>query len=141
VRGEDMKRIPPFKYYFPPESVDFALNKFREILETGAYLTMGKYCEEFEKKFASYVGSKHAVSVNSGTVALEAIFDALDIKGTDIIIPTNTFAATAFAAVRAGGRPIFADCGNDLTIDPGWRYARRMRSISLKMPHMHMVAC
>ena len=113
-----MKKIPPTKYCFPPESIDFVTERFREILETGAFLTMGKYCEEFERKFASYVGSKYAISVNSGTAALEAIFTALDIKGTDIIIPSNTFAATAFAAIRAGGHPIFADCAKDLTVDP-----------------------
>lgn len=113
-----MKKIPPTRYHFPTDSIDFIVENFREILETGAYLTMGKYCEEFERKIASYIGSRYAVSVNSGTSALEAIFSALDIKGADIIIPSNTFAATAFAAIRAGGRPIFADCLDDLTVSP-----------------------
>ena len=113
-----MKKIPPTKYYFPRESIDFVTQRFREILESGAFLTMGKYCDEFEREYARYVGSKYAVSVNSGTAALEAIFRTLNIKDKDIIIPSNTFAATAFAAIRAGGRPIFADCAKDLTVDP-----------------------
>lgn len=113
-----MPKIPPTRYSFPEESINFVLKKFREILETRAFLTAGKYCEEFERKFASYIGTRYAVSVNSGTAALEVIFRALDVNDKDIIIPTNTFAATAFAAVRAGARPIFADCTNDLTVSP-----------------------
>jgi len=113
-----MRKINSTMYYFPPESVDFITKKFREILETGSFLTMGKYCEEFEEKFAKYMGCKHAVSVNSGTAALEIVFRTLNIEGFDVIVPTNTFAATVFAVIKAGGRPIFADCTADLTIDP-----------------------
>jgi len=111
-------KIPSFRYYFPQESIDFVSEKFREILETGAFLSTGKHCAELEDKFASYVGLQHAVTVNSGTAALEAIFRAIDVRGFDVIVPTNTFAATAFAVVHAGGRPIFADCTDDLTVDP-----------------------
>jgi len=110
--------IPPFKYYFPSEAIDFITSKIREILENHEYLTMGKYCEEFEEKFANYIGVKHAVSVNSGTSALEIIFRAIDVEGYEVIVPTNTFAATAFAVIRAGGKPVFADCTEDLTVDP-----------------------
>ena len=110
--------IPPFKYYFPPKAIDFITSKIREILENHEYLTMGKYCEEFEEKFANYIGVKHAISVNSGTSALEIIFRAINVEGYEVIVPTNTFAATAFAVIRAGGKPVFADCIEDLTVDP-----------------------
>lgn len=113
-----MKEISSTKYYFPPKSIDFIIEKYRELLRTGSFLTLGKYCEEFEKEFASYIGSKYAVAVNSGTAALEIIFRKLNVDGFDVIVSTNTFAATVFAIIRAGGRPIFADCSSDLTIDP-----------------------
>jgi dTDP-4-amino-4,6-dideoxygalactose transaminase len=113
-----LQNIPPCKYNFPREKIDWILEKYREILETGAFLTMGKYCDDFEAKFANYVGSKHAISTNSGTSALEAIMKASDVDGSEVIVPTNTFAATIFAVVKAGARPVFADCTNDLTIDP-----------------------
>lgn len=113
-----MIRVPPTKYCFPAESIRWILRKFREILEKGEYLTMGKYNEEFERKFAEYIGSKYAIAVNSGTAALEIVLRAINAKGYDIIVPTNTFAATAYAIIRAGARPILADVCNDLTLDP-----------------------
>jgi dTDP-4-amino-4,6-dideoxygalactose transaminase len=111
-------KIPATRYYFPPKSIDFILEKTREIFETGSYLAMGKYCEQFEKDFALYNGSKYAVTTNSGTGSLEVILRALDVEGREVIVPTNTFAATAFAVVRAGGIPVFADCLADLNVDP-----------------------
>lgn len=100
------------------DKIELVLQRYREILETGSFLTMGKYCEDFEQKFAGYTGSKYAVSTNSGTSALEGIFTVLNLKDFDVIVPTNTFAATAFAVVKAGGHPVFADCVGDLTVDP-----------------------
>jgi dTDP-4-amino-4,6-dideoxygalactose transaminase len=111
-------KIPATKYYFPPKSIDFIIEKTREILETGSFLAMGKYGEQFEKEFAMYNGNKYAVTTNSGTGALEIILRALDVEGREVIVPTNTFAATAFAVVRAGGIPVFADCLADLNVDP-----------------------
>lgn len=110
--------IPPQRYEFSSEDVDFIVSRFRQILEQRAFLTMGRYCEEFEKAFAAYVGCRYAVAVSSGTAALEAIFRAMDVRGWDVIVPTNTFAATVFAVIAAGGWPVFADCCDDLTIDP-----------------------
>ncbi len=108
------RRIPPFRYYFPPESVNRIVGGVRELLESGDYLTQCKYVEELERKFASYIGVKHAVAVSNGTAALEIIFTALGVNGSKVIIPTNTFAATAYGAIRAGGRPVFVDIEADL---------------------------
>ena len=111
-------KVAATKYFFPPESIERVLKQFRYVLESGAYLTMGKHCEEFERKFAEYVGVKYALSMNNGTSALEAIFRAIGVEGAEVVVPTNTFAATAFAVIYAGGRPVFADIGPDLTVDP-----------------------
>ena len=90
-------KIPATKYYFPPEGIDFIIEKTREIFETGSYLAMGKYGQQFESEFARYNGSKHAVTTNSGTGALEIILRTIGVEGREVIVPTNTFAATAFA--------------------------------------------
>jgi len=111
-------KLYPTKPYFSQESIEFIVGNFREILEGKSFLTLGKYCEEFEKRFADYIGSKFAATTNSGTSALEAALTAVDVRGYDVIVPTNTFGATVFAVIRAGGRPVFADCLEDLTVDP-----------------------
>jgi len=79
---------------------------------------MYQHGENFEKNFAGYVGTKYAASCNSGTSALEIILRAIDVKDCEVIVPTMTFAATAYTVVSAGGRPVFADCTPDMTVDP-----------------------
>ncbi len=109
-------QIPAAKIYFPEEDRKALLNQIDGILESGQ-LTLGKYGREFEQKFAEYVGTKYAVAVNSGTSALEIILRTLDIEGSSVIVPTNTFIATAAAVVHAGGKVIFADVGDNLCLD------------------------
>ena len=79
-----------------------------EILSSGQ-LTLGAYTRDFEDAFAHAHGAPFAVAVNCGTAALEIILRAIGVTGADVVLPTNTFAATAFAVLRAGGRPVFAD--------------------------------
>jgi dTDP-4-amino-4,6-dideoxygalactose transaminase len=70
----------------------------------------GAAVEEFEGSWASYCGTGHAVGVNSGTDALWLTLRALDIgAGDEVIVPTNTFVATAEAVVMAGATPRFVD--------------------------------
>lgn len=113
-----MNKIYPSRYYFSKSDIDFILKNFKTVLENREFLTMGKWCSEFEKQFARYIGVKHAISVNNGTSALEMIFSALDLAGKEVIVTTNTFAATAFAIIKAGAIPVFADILPDLTINP-----------------------
>jgi len=107
-------KIPPFKYYFPERCVKNVISNIERLLQNGEFLTQGKYAEEFEKKFASYIGTKHAISVSSGTAALEIIFQILNVRGLKVLVPTNTFAATAYGVIRAGGKPVFVDIERDL---------------------------
>jgi perosamine synthetase len=80
-------------------------------------LTLGTYTRQFETAFASAhsapgtpaAGAPHAVAVSSGTAALEIALRCAGVDGRDVIVPANTFYATAAAALRAGGRPVFAD--------------------------------
>lgn len=109
--------IPAAKVYFPEEDKGWILEKINEVLGTGR-LTLGKYTKEFEEKFAEYVGTKYAVAVNSGTSALEISLRALDVEGSSVIVPTNTFFATPASVIHAGGKIIFADVTENLCIDP-----------------------
>lgn len=64
----------------------------------------------FEQEFAHYVGAKHCIGVSNGTDALELILDGLGIgAGDEVIVPANTFIATAEAVVRCGAIPVFVD--------------------------------
>ncbi len=70
----------------------------------------GDHIRQFEEEFAAFVGTRHAVAVANGTVALELALEALDIpRGTEVIVPCRTFLATASAVVARGCRPVFAD--------------------------------
>lgn len=116
--SETNRRIPAFKYHFPPEELEWIARCSNEILSTGGFLSSGPYCKELEIGFAEYCGAKHGIVCNSGTASLELIFRAMGICGKEIIVPANTFAATAFAVCNAGGIPVFADILPDLTVDP-----------------------
>ena len=83
-------------------------------------ITTGPKVGEFEKALSEFVGVKEAVAVSSGTAALHAAIDAIDIKnGDEVILSPLTFAATANAIVFQGGSPVFADVDPDtLLLDP-----------------------
>lgn len=115
---ETVRSIPPQRYDFSRQDIDWIIERTRELLETRGFLTLGRHGQDFERGFAEWVGVPHAVAVNSGTAALEIILRALGVSGQEVIVPTNTFAATAFAVLHAGGVPVFADCGDDLSVDP-----------------------
>jgi perosamine synthetase len=111
-------RVPPAQIYIPEEDRRWILDRIDDCLKTGQ-LTLGRLGRELEEGFASYVGAKHAVAVNSGTSALEIPLRALEIEGREVIVPANTFFATAAAVVAAGGRPRFVDCDPaTMALDP-----------------------
>ncbi len=101
-------RIPAAKIQFLPEDRAWISERIIEVLSTGQ-LTLGRYGSQFEEEFALFCGCHHAVAVNSGTSALEIIFRTLGVEGKDVLVPANTFFATAAAVVHAGGRPVFVD--------------------------------
>lgn len=84
------------------------------------YLTTGPKIEEFEEKFARYIGAKYAVCISNGTAALHAACFAAGIKECDEVITTPiTFAASANCILYQGGKPVFADIDpNTYNIDP-----------------------
>ncbi len=89
------------------------------IMGRGAFI-LGAEVDEFEKAFSTFCGTAHCVGVGSGTDALELAFRAAGLeKGAEVILPSNTFIATALAVVRAGGVPVLVDCDEEHSlIDP-----------------------
>jgi perosamine synthetase len=100
--------VPATKIQFLPEDRAWIADRIQEVLASGQ-LTLGKYGAEFEKEFSRLCGVRHAVAVNSGTSSLEIILRSLGIEGKKVLVPTNTFFATAAAVVHAGGIPILMD--------------------------------
>ncbi|HTD54988.1 MAG TPA: DegT/DnrJ/EryC1/StrS aminotransferase family protein [Silvibacterium sp.] len=81
------------------------------VLESGKvnYWT-GSEGKQFEAEFAAFTGSKHAIAVANGTVALELALEALGIgPGDEVIVPSRTFIASASCTVMRGARPVIAD--------------------------------
>ena len=102
------------------EEISAVTSILRKGALTSAASQGGKHVQIFEKSIASFVKSKYAVAVNSGTTALQAALYALDIKpGDEVLVPSFTFVATANAVVSTGAKPIFVDIlKENFTIDP-----------------------
>lgn len=93
---------------FPERDRAEIASAITEILTTGV-LTLGPYTRAFEDAFGTAHQASHAVATSSGTAALEIALRALKVAGKDVIVPANTFYATAAAVIGAGARPVFAD--------------------------------
>jgi dTDP-4-amino-4,6-dideoxygalactose transaminase len=97
---------------------DFDL-AWKTVLGHGRFIG-GPEVELFEREFATYCGAKACIGVANGTDALELILCGLGIgRGDEVIVPANTFIATAEAVCATGARPRFVDvCPDTLLIDP-----------------------
>jgi dTDP-4-amino-4,6-dideoxygalactose transaminase len=74
----------------------------------------GPFVEAFEKEFAQYAQTQYAVGVNNGTTALHLAMIVLGIgPGDEVIVPADTFIATAWGVSHAGATPVFVDCTAD----------------------------
>lgn len=98
---------------------------YRELFAVGkvllsGHLTMGPKTLEFESMFSAYIENKHAVAMNSCTAALHCALRVLGIKeGDEVIVPINTFVATAAVVKYCGATPVFVDINRDThCIDP-----------------------
>jgi dTDP-4-amino-4,6-dideoxygalactose transaminase len=86
---------------------------FEKVYEQTAF-SGGPFVEEFEKNFANFCDTKYAVGVNNGTTAIHLAMLALGIgAGDEVIIPANTFIATAWGVSYTGATPVFVDCDPD----------------------------
>ena len=85
-----------------------------EAVSTGWISSSGPYVNRFEEEFAKYCDCKYAVSVCNGTIALHLALLALGIgKGDEVIIPSFTMIASAFAVCYTGAKPVFVDADKE----------------------------
>lgn len=85
-----------------------------DAVSTGWISSSGSYVTRFEEEFARYCDVKHGIAVCNGTVALHLAMAALGIgKGDEVIIPSFTMIATAFAVCYTGAMPVFVDADKD----------------------------
>ncbi len=92
-------------------------NAIRNVIMDSAFIG-GKYVERFEREFADYIGAHYCLGVANGTDALEIALWSLNLpKGSEVLVPANTFIATAEAVSRNGLVVRFIDCGEDYTMD------------------------
>jgi dTDP-4-amino-4,6-dideoxygalactose transaminase len=101
------------------EVLDEVLPVWRAQLESAAFIG-GHEVQEFEREYAEYIGIEHVIGFSNGTDALELAYRAVGVgAGDEIIMPANTFIATAEAASRIGAVPVFVDVDDQyLLIDP-----------------------
>lgn len=97
--------------------------EYREAIEKVCKETAfsgGKYADKFDKEFADYCQVPYAAGVNNGTSALHCAMVALGIgEGDEVIVPANTYIATAWGVTYSGATPVFVDCTSDTwEIDP-----------------------
>jgi dTDP-4-amino-4,6-dideoxygalactose transaminase len=109
----------PFLPFHVPDIAEDEIQAVVETLRSG-WLTTGSKAKQFEEDFARYVGSRHALAVNSATAAMHLALDAVGIgEGDEVIVPTMTFAATAEVVLYFKARPVLVDCRPDtLNLDP-----------------------
>jgi perosamine synthetase len=121
VEGDPLG-VPAARVVFPASDRAEIAAAVTEMLASGA-LTLGPYTRRFEMAFAAAhtgheavpvpparaLDTPHAVAVSSGTAALTIALRAAGVDGREVIVPANTFYATAAAVLQAGGRPVFAD--------------------------------
>ncbi|GAA1978735.1 DegT/DnrJ/EryC1/StrS family aminotransferase [Microbacterium pumilum] len=101
------------------EILDEVLPVWRAQLESAAFMG-GPEVAAFEREYAQYIGVEHVIGVSNGTDALELAYRAVGVgPGDEVIMPANTFIATAEAVSRAGAVPVFVDVDEEhLLIDP-----------------------
>lgn len=94
--------IRSLKIQFGDEEKKLMLERIDECLSSGQ-LSAGKYVKALEAEFVNISGCRHAIAVNSGTSSIEIVMRILGVQGKEVLVPTNTFLATASAVHFAGG--------------------------------------
>lgn len=84
-------------------------NAYKSVMDSN-YFIQGQACAQFEKEFSEYCGVKYCIGVGNGLDALMLILRAMDIgDGDEVIVPSNTYIATALAVSYVGAKPVFVE--------------------------------
>lgn len=95
--------------YMHDEIKDELFNKFREVYES-QYFIMGKQLDNFEKEYAAYCDRKYCIGCGNGLDAIYLMLKAYGIgEGDEVIVPSNTYIATALAVSYTGAKPVFVE--------------------------------
>lgn len=105
-------KVPAARLVFSDEDRATILTMIDGSLQSGS-LTLGPFTRELEDAFRARHDAGHAVAVSSGTSALEIVLRSLGVDGAEVVVPTNTFFASAAAVLHAGGTPRLADVSAD----------------------------
>ena len=93
-------------------------HKIAEVVKSGDF-TLGKEVKDFEERFASVLGARYGIGVNSGTDALFLSLKAIGVgPGDEVITAPNTFIATVGAIAASGARPVFVDITDEFVLNP-----------------------
>ncbi|MCC6277605.1 MAG: DegT/DnrJ/EryC1/StrS family aminotransferase [Oligoflexia bacterium] len=102
------KSVPIFQLKYEADFRELFNRGCERIFDEG-FLSNHTYVRAFENSFQKFLGNGLACAVNSGTAALEVVLRAIDVKGKKVILPTNTFIASALAVIHSGGIPVLVD--------------------------------
>lgn len=96
---------------------DEVVPRVMQVMQDGSFI-LGPDVARFEEHFATYTGSRHCVGVESGTAALQLALEALGIgAGDEVIMPANTYIASAVAVSAVGAKPTFVDMDDAYLMD------------------------
>jgi perosamine synthetase len=115
-KQDSTQMIPIYKPYFTGRERIYV----NECLDSTWISSKGPFIGKFERRFADFIGAKHATSVSNGTVALHLALEALGVgPGDEVIVPTLTYIASVNTIIQCGATPIFVDSLQDTwQIDP-----------------------
>lgn len=100
--------VPAYRVYIDSPTRLEILDRVDDALTTGS-LTLGKYGRQLELMAQAWTGTSHVLAVQSGTAALEICLRLLKVENRTVLVPANTFFATASSVLHAGGKVRFVD--------------------------------
>ena len=130
--------MPEFIPFDRPDIGDEEIAAVSEVLRSG-WITTGPQTKAFEQQFAEYVGTEHALAVNSGTAAMHIALAAWDLgPGDEVITTPLTFCSTIQVIVHLGATPVLADVSpDDYNLDPV-RVAEQITSRTQALLPVHL---
>lgn len=108
-------------FFLPFNRPDLTEDEIREVTAvlSSGWITTGPKTALFERDFCAFTGAAHALAVNSCTAGLHLALEALGVgAGAEVITTPLTFCATVNVILQVGAKPVLADIGPDLNIDP-----------------------
>lgn len=111
VKAPGINKIPFLDLKRQHETLKNELREAMQRVMEDAAFSGGPFVERFEKEFADFCNTKFAIALNSGTSALHLALRALGVQpGDEVLVPANTFIATAWGVSHTGATPVFVDC-------------------------------